>query len=286
MAVYERSWRPWKGKMTSLRLRFLVITRYALREVFSSRGFTAFYAACTLPTIVGIAMIYLSHNLPMLEKAGLTTNLMNGLTQSFFVYLFSWQAVPAFFVAIIVSPSLISADLANNALPMYLSRPLSRVDYLLGKMAVLLILISPITWMSGLLIFFTQAYFEGGGWGIDHIRIAVAYLVGHLVWIVVISLLTLAVSAWVRLKPVARGTLFGIIFILGGVSDAINAVTHSDWGSIFNIVDSIIIIVIRLFDPTHTQGIPTWAACLSLLLTSTFSLFLLWKKLRAHEVVS
>ena len=48
----------------------------------------------------------------------------------------------------IVSPSLIAADLSNNALSLYLSRPITRRDYVLGKMAVLAILLSPITWMG------------------------------------------------------------------------------------------------------------------------------------------
>ena len=40
-----------------------------------------------------------------------------------------------------------------------------------------------------------QAYLEGGGWGFENWRIGVAYVVGHLTWIIVISLLTLAISA-------------------------------------------------------------------------------------------
>jgi ABC-2 type transport system permease protein len=62
--------------------------------------------------------------------------------------LFSWQAMPAFFVAVIVGPSLIAADLANGALPLYLGRPVDRRDYVLGKLAVLAILLSPMTWVG------------------------------------------------------------------------------------------------------------------------------------------
>ena len=289
MAVYERTWRPYDGELTSLPLRFLVVTRFALREVFSSRIFVAFYAGCAIPTVVGLALVYLSHNLAMLEKAGIPADFMSGLTLSFFSYLFPWQATPAFFVAVIVSPSLIAADLANNGLPLFLARPINRADYVIGKMAVLFLLLSPVTWMGGLLVFSMQAYFEGGTWWLDHIRIAMAYFVGHVSWILVISLLTLAISAWVRFKPVARGALFGMFFILGGFSQAINAITGSFWGSILNLPEAIIVVVISLFDPanaTGPTGLPAWAAWFSLLATALFSLYLLWLKLRAHEVVS
>jgi len=286
MAVYERIWRPYEGEMTAVFLRFLVITRFALREVFSSRFFLAFYAACSFPTLIGFVIVYLHHNAAMLEKIGITPGFVGELTQAFFVHLFPWQATPAFLIAVIVSPNLIAADVTNNALPMYLARPLSRTGYFLGKMAVLFILISPVTWIGGLLVFSLQAYFAGLGWAQSNVRIAMAYFVGHMIWITVISLLTLAISAWVRIKPVARGVLFGIIFILAGLGNAINAMTGTRWGTMFNIVDSCIIVVARLFDPTQVQDLPTWAAGLSLAAVSVFSLFLLRKKLRAHEVVS
>ena len=207
MAVYERTWRRYSGVLTPLKGRFLVVTKYALADAFASRLFTAFFAVCFLPSVVGLLFIYLSHNAALLQQLGMPKDLMNVLTSQFFMVLFSWQAMPAFLVAVIVSPSLISADLANNALPLYLARPIDRREYVLGKMVVLAILLSPMTWVMGLLIFSLQAYLEGGGWWLQNYRIGLAYLFGHLAWIVVISMLTLAISAWVRFKPVARGAL-------------------------------------------------------------------------------
>ncbi len=178
---------------------------------------------------------------------------MGGLTAVFFQFLFGWQALPAFLVAVIVSPSLIAADLSNNALSLYLSRPITRRDYVLGKMAVLAILLSPITWMGGLLIFVLQAYLEGNNWGVENWRIGMAYLVGHITWIVVISLLTLAISAWVRFKPAARGALFGIIFILAGFAQAINAVTGTSVGDLIHLTRAIANVVMSIFGGP-TQG--------------------------------
>ena len=58
MAVYERTWRRYLGELTPLRWRWLVVTRYALADAFASRLFTAFYAICFLPSVVGIFFIY------------------------------------------------------------------------------------------------------------------------------------------------------------------------------------------------------------------------------------
>ena len=286
MAVYERTWKPYNGPLTPVRSRFLVVTRYAIADAFASRLFTAFYAICFLPSLVGLFFIYLSHNVTLLEKLGMPMDLMNALTSQFFMVLFGWQALPAFLVALIVSPSLISADLANGALPLYLGRPIDRPDYVLGKAAVLAILLSPMTWVMGLTIFGLQAYLEGGSWWIDNYRIALAYLVGHLTWIVVISMLTLAISAWVKFKPAARGALFGIIFILAGFGTAVNGVTRTSWGDLFNLVRSINSVVLSLFGAPTPSGLPVVFNWLTLITVTLLSIGLLNRKLRAHEVIT
>lgn len=285
MAVYERAWKPYKGELTPVRSRFLVVTKYAIADAFASRLFTAFYAVCFLPSLVGLFFIYLSHNVTLLEKLGMPQDLMNVLTSQFFMILFSWQALPAFLVALIVSPSLIAADLANGALPLYLGRPIDRPDYVLGKAAVLAILLSPMTWVMGLAIFGLQAYLEAGSWWLENYRIGVAYLVGHVAWIIVISMLTLAISAWVRFKPAARGALFGIIFILAGFGTAVNGVTHTSWGDLFHLVRAINSVVMSLFGAPTPSKLPVIFNWLTLGVTTALSLWLLNRKLRAHEVV-
>jgi hypothetical protein len=199
--------------------------------------------------------------------------------------LFSWQALPAFLVALIVSPSLVAADLANGALPLYLGRPIDRPDYVLGKAAVLALLLSPMTWVMGLSIFGLQAYLEDGSWWIDNYRIGIAYLIGHVAWIVVIAMLTLAISAWVRFKPAARGALFGIIFILAGFGTAVNGVTRTSWGDLFHLVRAINSVVLSLFGAPTPSGLPVVFNWLTLGAVTLASIWLLNRKLRAHEVV-
>ncbi len=285
MAVYERAWRRYQGELTALRWRWLVVTRYAIADAFASRLFTAFYAVCFLPSVVGLFFIYLSHNVTLLQQLGMPPDLMDVLTSKFFMILFSWQAIPAFLVAVIISPSLIAADLSNNALPLYLGRPISRPEYVLGKMAVLAILLSPMTWVMGLSIFSLQAYFEGGRWWLENYRIGMAYLVGHLSWIVVVSLLTLAISAWVRFKPAARGALFAIFFILAGFARAVNLFTRTSWGDLINLVLSMNSVVMSLFGAPTPSGLPVYFNWLTLAGATALSVWLIDRKLRAHEVV-
>ena len=50
-------------------------------------------------------------------------------------------------------PGLIAPDLANNALPLYFSRPLTRWSYGLARLTVLVGMLSFVTWIPGLLLF-------------------------------------------------------------------------------------------------------------------------------------
>src|SRR5438876_12034911 len=54
----------------------------------------------------------------------------------FYSFFFKAELASALFLVLIVGPSLISQDLRFNALPLYFSRPLRRIDYFLGKLGV------------------------------------------------------------------------------------------------------------------------------------------------------
>jgi ABC-2 type transport system permease protein len=284
VAVYERIWRRYDGGLTPFRWRAAVITRYALLEVFSSRMFTAFYALCLLPTLVAILAVYLSSNTELLASVQGLEGFVQGLTAVFVKFLFIWQAVPAYLIAVIVGPALISADLSNNALSLYLSRPITRAEYLYGKMGVLFLVLAPITWVSGLVVTLMCALLRVDV-GFSNLRLAMAYLIGHLIWFLVVSLLTLAVSAWVRFKPAARGALFGIIFILSGFAQAINAVTGTSVGDLIHLTRSIGNVALWILGLPLEGGLPVAASFLTLAGTCLLSIWMLNRKLRAHEVV-
>jgi ABC-2 type transport system permease protein len=285
MAVYERIWRRYEGGLTPLKWRATVITRYALHEAFSSRIFTAFYVLCLLPTLVAILAVYLSSNTELLASVQGLEGFVKGLTAVFVKFLFIWQAVPAYLLAVIVGPALISADLQNNALSLYLSRPITRAEYLYGKMGVLFVVLAPITWISGLIVTLMCVLLDVEIPGLSNMRLAAAYLFGHLIWFLVVSLVTLAVSAWVRFKPAARGALLGIIFILAGFSQAINAVTGTSIGDLVFLTRAIGNVALWILGLPLQGDLPIAAAFFTLGGACVLSVWMLYLKLRAHEVV-
>src|SRR6185295_8304309 len=145
MAVYEHTYRRYAGRLTPEWSRFLIIPRHAFRAVFKSKLFTAFFVVCFLPLLVEAILIYLHHNINALALMKLDAREVVPIDAYFFQTFVNIQGGFAFFVALLVGPPLVARDLRNNALPLYLCRPFSRTEYVLGKMSVLLILLSLIT---------------------------------------------------------------------------------------------------------------------------------------------
>jgi ABC-type transport system involved in multi-copper enzyme maturation permease subunit len=286
VAVYERSWRRYAGPTTAIGRRFLVVTRYGLADAFSSKLFVAFYVLCSLPSLAAVLIVYLNYNTSLLEQVPAFQEIARVLAAIFVEWLFVWQAVAAFFVVVIVAPNIVAGDLANGGLSMLLARPIDRRDYVLGKMAVLFLLLSPITWIAGLLVTALRQYMGLEIEGISNLRIAAAYLVGHFVWILVLSLLSLAISVSVRFKPVARGGLFAVFVLLAAFANIVRGVTGSAVGDLIHLLRANVYIVLHILGiGRRDPHLPIAFSWLTLAATCLLSLWLLNRKLRAHEVV-
>ena len=106
----------------------------------------------------------------------------------YFVIMLTVQTQAAFLLNCWVGPVLISGDLTNGALPLFLSRPFSRVDYVLGKLAVLGLLLSAVTWIPCLLLFSLQAGLARNGWIWSHLWMVVPIILCSAIWILTLSL--------------------------------------------------------------------------------------------------
>lgn len=288
MAVYERTYRRYGGPLTTPWRRFLVVPRYALADVMRSRAFVMFYLLCFALPFAGVIMIYLRHNLAALQVLNLNLDRVRQalpIDGRFFEQGLEIQGFFAFLLAVAVAPALISPDLRNNGLALYLSRPFSRAHYVLGKLAVLALLLSTITWIPGILLFLLQGYLEGDGWFGAQARVLGALFAGSWAWIVALSLLALAVSAWVKWKPVARIGLLILFFVLSGFGRVMEITLNTWWGELLSLSQVIHTVWAGLFGLDLPTRMPVAAAWAALVAGSLLCLALLLRRIRAYEVV-
>jgi ABC-2 type transport system permease protein len=255
-------------------------------------------ASCIFP-LFGATVIYLHHNLTALTMLRIKPDNLLPIDGDFFGAFLSFQGAFAFLLTAYAGPGLISPDLSNNALPLYLCRPINRIEYILGKIFVLFIPLSFITWIPGLLLFVLHAGLKGDGWGWDHMHYAWAIFAGSWLWIGILSLLSVALSAWVRWKLAASALLFGIFFISSALGAMVNEVLTTGAGNVLSLGYVIGVIWAQmlqlparstifgqLFNIRRGDEVPGYMAWLVVGVVCASCIILLNRRLRAKEVVS
>ena len=304
MAVLERAYKRYEGTLSPEWSRFLIIPQHAFRDVFRSKIFTGLYAISFVPSLIFAVLIYLRHNTEAL--AILQLNVVNVLPidEKFFQVFVEIQGWIGFFLALLIGPQQVARDLTNNGLPLYLCRPFSRSEYVVGKMSIIVILLSTITWVPGLILFLLQSYLEGWSWFAANIPIASAIFLGSFVWILLFALLTQTISAWVKWRLAASAALIGLFFIPSVFAAVVNEALETHWGNILSLGMLLRNVTSGLFGTfvreagTFTQrgpgGVlrqsvltepPLWASWLVLFLICALCLWLLSRKVKAYEVV-
>lgn len=291
MAVYQHTYHQYSGATTPLWSRFLIIPRYAYQSVFQSRLFTGLFAVCFAPVLLMLILIYLKHNVSVLAAFNVNLSDVGYSVNSYFFRIFTIiQTSLGFILTVIIGPSLISRDLSNNALPLYLCRPLTRFDYVTGKMSVIAIMLSSITWVPLLLMFFFDAYLEGGAWLWNNFYIAGAIFVISWAWIILLSLLAIALSAWVKWRLAASGLLFAVFIAPTPLTIIINEELHSKMGTLIHpsmIMNMLTDNLFRLENQISPEWMvpPTWSLWGALIVIALVCIGLLSLKVRAYEVI-
>jgi ABC-2 type transport system permease protein len=306
MAVYEHTYKPFRGTLTPEWSRFLVIPRHAFRDVFKSKLFTAFFSICFIPLLVEAVLIYLHHNVNALAILKVDVKNLLPIDESFFQFFVNFQGSLAVLVTLLVGPPLVSRDLRNNALPLYLCRPFSRTEYVAGKMSVLLILLSLMTWIPQILLFLFQSSLEGWSWFVSNLWIGGAVLLGSIVWILLLALLSQAVSALVKWRVIASAALLGIFFVPSVFGEVVNQIFATRWGSVISIAammknvssglfgsfaqtvgrrtitdfDGNVVSIITISEP------PLWVCWGVLFVVCAICLAVLSRRVKAYEVVT
>jgi ABC-type transport system involved in multi-copper enzyme maturation permease subunit len=294
MPVYERRYRDWAGERRPPRAAVAVVARHALADIFAARLNLLLFVVACLPFVVFATVIWVAHSVDVLALLQVRDpeRLRTGLEGGLFFWFLMWQSSFAFLLASFAGPGLIAPDVAHGALPLYLARPLGRTGYVAGKLAALLAVLSAVTWVPGLLLVVLEGSLSGGDWFLRHARVPAALFVGSWIWILLLALAALAISAWVRWRPLATGGLF-ILFVVGSAfGGVINATLDTRWGKLLMAGELVQAIWSWLFGDIVLFGrhwpqdpLPLAVCWLALGVFAALALAVLHRRIRALEVV-
>jgi len=208
---------------------------------------------------------------------------VDGRFFSIFMYV---QAGFAVFLAALAGPGLIAPDLANNALPLYFSRPLTRWSYGLARLMVLVGMLSVVTWIPGLVLFGLQAGLAGGSWFLANWTLGAALVAGFLLWLLVLSLVAMASSAYVKWRVVAAAVSLAFFFILSGVATMIDSVFRVTWGHVIDPAWAVNRVWCAMLAVEPPAGPGAWSSASALAVMVLLLVAVIERKLRPVEIVS
>ena len=281
MPIYDQGYRRYEARAPLRKARFWPITREALRLVLSKRAFLGLIAAAFLPFVVRVIQIYIVTRFP---EAGRILPVDGRLFGDFL----NQQIGFAILLSIFGASGLVANDLRTGAILAYLSRPLTRRDYVLGKLLVPLLLNLAVTLVPGVLLYLSglslapELYLK---WELAWIGPAI--VVHGLAISLVVSLLTLAISSLSRSARVAGLGLFGMIAGLEMVRLVLQQGFRQKYAMLLSVQTDLRAIGVALFGLSDRDVAVAWGwAALVLALLSLACLAILRSRVRAVEIVT
>ncbi len=151
MPIFDQGYQHWKGHLSGHAWRWLAIARHGMRTHLKGRYVRLLVLMAWAPmlALVGVLAVWgmieqgvqgADKWLPFLTMLASASDL-HACRQAVWTISYSYYfQIELFFIVLIVTvagPNLISRDLRFNALPLYLSRPLTRYDYFFGKLGMI-----------------------------------------------------------------------------------------------------------------------------------------------------
>ena len=280
MPIYEQTYRRHEARGPLRRVRFWPITREALRLILARRAFLILLMMSWLPFVIRVIQIYVITRFPEVNR-------ILPVDGRLFGDFLGWQAVIAMFITIFAGAGLVASDLRTGAILVYLSRPLTRRDYVLGKLAVLLLLNLFITLVPGLLLYLLALGLAPDQfWTWSLAWIGPAIVVESLVISAVVSLIALAISSLSRSARVAGIGFFGLLMGLEITRKTLYAIYGRPETALISPLGTLYSVGVALFDlADHAVTLPWIYAAAVLALVAAGCLLILRSRVRAVEIV-
>jgi ABC-2 type transport system permease protein len=279
MPIHDQSYRHYAGLKAVAGRSWVVIAWAGIRTFLRKRAFLGLMLFALTPFLVRAVQLWISANYP--QAAILTPS-----AETFRQFL-EQQDFFVFVITIWIGSGLIANDRRANALQIYLSKPLMRSEYILGKLAVLFSFLLLVTMVPALLLLLLKVMFDGSFLFLrNNLFLIPAIVVGALLQVLLASFTMLALSS---LSKSARyvGILYvGITFFTSAIYGALYAITGSSrvsWISVGANLQQVVDVVFRL-KPRYAT--PWQVSLLVIIGLVAVSISVLERRVRGVEVVT
>jgi ABC-2 type transport system permease protein len=244
MPIFDQGYQHWSGTLSGHAWRWLAITRRGVKTALQTRWVRLALLLAWIPALL-LAFVLCLWGL-FERQSALVEMFKPMLTQVFgmpiasgprdyrveiwtlcFHYFLAWELWFSMVLVLMVGPNLISQDLRYNALPLYFSRPLRRIDYFFGKLGVIVALLAAVIIVPSILAYVLGLLFS---LDITILRDTSKVLLGAVLYGLVIAVsagtLMLALSSLSRNSRYVAMFWIGVWILSSTVSVVLMSVEH------------------------------------------------------------
>lgn len=163
MTIKEKGYTHWEGELLRKTIPWWPIVRSGIRLTFQKKFFKFLLFLTLIPALVFLVAVYMSERLEDFRTMVQDAPRLLQVDASFFkTYLTNdFLLFMTVILLVFAGAGLIADDLKYNSLQLYLSRPLKKRDYFLGKAGVIVFFVGLVTLIPALLLFLMKLVFSG-----------------------------------------------------------------------------------------------------------------------------
>ena len=279
MPIHDQGYRRYGGEKARTGTGWMVITRAGLRTFFAKRAFLGLLLASWAPFFVRAVQIYAAANLPQAQ--------MLAPTADTFRQFLDQQQTFVFFITVYVGAGLIANDRRANALQIYLSKPLTRAEYIFGKLAILMTFLAIVTWLPAIVLLVVQISFAGNFTFLaNNLFLFPAITVFSFIMVTMVASAMLALSSLSNSSRYVGILYAAVIFFTQAIYGVVYAVTRSTSMSWISFSANLSQIGDVIFRQTPKYATPWPVSLLMIALLLGLSAFILERRVRGVEVVA
>src|SRR5688572_5089744 len=278
MPIHDQGYRRYGGKRAPHGRAWLIIARTHLLAALKFRSFVILLLASWLPFVARGVQIYLSSSFQQVSMLAATA-------QTFRDFL-DQQGLFVFLVTIALGGA-IADDRRANALQLYLSKPLTRTEYVIGRLAPVLVCLLGVTLLPAILLLLLQVAFSG----------STAFLSQNLFLVPAITLVSLtqallsactilALSSLSKSRRFVSVMYAGIIFFTAAMYQVLRGITASRTWAVISPGEMLDVIANAIFRGRGEPAVPVYVAVIVLLAIVGVAMVVLERRIRAVEVVA
>jgi ABC-2 type transport system permease protein len=279
MPIHDQGYRRFAGRRDWRGNAWLVIASAAVRTLLANRKFAALLLIAWAPFVFQVGKVYLSTNFPQVALLAVTAD-------TFRSYL-EYQSIFVFFVTVYAGAGLIANDRRANALQIYLSKPLTRVEYVAGKAATLFVLLLAVTWIPAMLLLLVQIMLAGSVAFVQkNLFLFPAITVFSVLQVLLATFTMLALSSLSKSSRFVGVMFAGIILFTDAIHGMFWALTRSSGMSLISPTASLNQVGDVIFRKVPRYDTPWVLSLLVVLLLVALSTWVLERRVRGVEVVA